>query len=291
MNTTTSHEVLTGKMKVFTRTWLPENIETRANIILVHGIGEHSGRYKHVAEYFTSSGFAIYAFDQIGHGKSDGKRGVESYPQVYDIITNLKYRIKAKQPDLPIILYGHSMGGAIVLSYGLNHPEGLKGVIATSPAVGMADPMPDKTIQFMKILKKIIPNFTIVNGLNLSGLSQDPEIAEEYSADSLVHNRVSLRLGLDLIQTGHDLLANVNVYPIPLLILQGDKDILVNPGTTDEFAKKIKGKITYKKIVGGYHELHNEPNKKEIFQTFTGWIDHLIKNKEEIRTYESKSIE
>lgn len=291
MEETTSFKVLTGKMKVFTRTWLPENIETRANIILVHGIGEHSGRYEHVAEYFTSSGFAIYAFDQIGHGKSDGKRGVESYQQVYDIITNLKYRIKAKQPDLPIILYGHSMGGAIVLSYGLSHPEGLKGVIATSPAVGMADPMPDKTIQFMKILKKIIPNFTIINGLNLSGLSQDPEIAEKYTADSLVHNRVSIRLGVDLIQTGKDLLANMTVYPLPLLILQGDKDILVNPAATDEFAKKVKGKVTYKKIAGGYHELHNEPNKKEIYQTLTGWIDQVIKNNEEIRTYESKSTE
>jgi alpha-beta hydrolase superfamily lysophospholipase len=276
MNTTTSYETLTGKMKIFTRTWLPENIEPRANIILIHGIGEHSGRYEHVAEFFTSAGFAIYAFDQIGHGKSDGKRGVESYQQVYDIITNLKYRIKAKQPDLPIILYGHSMGGAIVLSYGLNHPEGLKGVIATSPAVGMADPMPDKTIQFMKILKKIIPNFTIVNGLNLSGLSQDPEIAEKYSTDPLVHNRVSLRLGLDLIQTGRDLLANTMVYPLPLLVLQGDRDLLVNPAATDEFSRKIHGRITYKQIAGGFHELHNEPDKNEILHGIIAWIDQTI---------------
>lgn len=281
MKTETSFDIFSGSNKIFMQSWLTEDKTTIASVILVHGIGEHSGRYQHAAEFFSPFGLEFYTFDQIGHGKSSGKRGAESYQQVFEIITNLINRLRNKQPDIPILLYGHSMGGAIVLAYGLDHPEFISGVIASSPAIGLANPLPDRVFQFLGLMMRLFPDLTIQNGLNLQGLSQDPSVAEKYLSDPLVHNRVSLRLGIDLYKTGKRLL-DQSTYPLPLLLLQGDKDILVDPNATDRFAEKIRGNVTYHRITGGFHELHNEPNKEEIFMKILNWIHATIKDEREI---------
>lgn len=275
METKTSFDVIAGNFKIFMQSWLPDDHETIAKVILVHGIGEHSDRYQHVAAFFTPLGLEFHTFDQIGHGKSSGKRGAESYQQVFEIITHLKNRLSNEEPDVPILLYGHSMGGAMVLAYGLNHTEKIHGIIASSPAIGLANPLPEHLVQVLKLLMRLFPDLTIQNGLNLQGLSQDPAVSERYIADPLVHNRVSLRLGLDLFNTGKFLLDQTS-FPLPLLLLQGDKDILVDSYATDQFVEKIKGQVTYHRISGGFHELHNEPNKEDIFNRIQGWIQTTI---------------
>lgn len=145
---------------IFTKTWLPDGTP-RANIILVHGIGEYCERYEHVCEFLTGIGCAVYGFDHIGHGKSDGKRGCMSYADAYEIINTIKAQLLEQMPEIPVILYGHSMGGGVVLSYGLSYSEGLKGIIATSPAVGMANPMKPGVVRMLRVLKKIAPNLTV----------------------------------------------------------------------------------------------------------------------------------
>lgn len=264
-----------GGENIFTKTWLPEGTP-KANIILVHGIGEYCERYQHVAQFLTSQGYALYAFDHVGHGKSGGKRGCMSYEDAFDLIDRIKNELIASQPEIPVIVYGHSMGGGVVLAYGTGHSENVRGIIATSPAVGMANPMNKPTVAFLRFLKKIAPNMTVSNGLPQDGLSHDTQVNRTYAADPLVHDKVSVTLGLDLMDWGDRMLAYDKPYPVPLCIAQGTDDRLVDPVATDTFAKKVKGDITYKSFPGAYHELHNEPNKQELFDFLSSWLEKVI---------------
>lgn len=260
---------------IFTKTWLPDGTP-RANIILVHGIGEYCERYEHVCEFLTGIGCAVYGFDHIGHGKSDGKRGCMSYADAYEIINTIKAQLLEQMPEIPVILYGHSMGGGVVLSYGLTYSDGLKGIIATSPAVGMANPMKPAVVRMLRVLKKIAPNLTASNGLPADGISHDRAVVEKYQSDPLVHDKVSVTLGLDLMDSGERVAAWDREYPVPLLVAQGNEDQLVDPVAAENFALHAKGNVTYKRFEGGYHELHNEPDKQELFDVFARWIDDLI---------------
>lgn len=260
---------------VYSKTWLPE-IESKANIILVHGIGEHCSRYQHIASFLTEKGFSVYGFDHIGHGKSDGTRGAMRYENGYEIINLIKNKLISESPKVPIFIYGHSMGGAIVLAYGYQFPENVAGIIATSPGLGMANEMSPTTVSFLRILQKIVPNFTIKNGLPLEGLSHDKEVITAYQNDPLVHDRVSLSLGLDLIDTGKRLRTEKKPYPVPLLLVQGTEDKMVNSKATDEFASGLIGDVTYKRFEGGYHELHNDLVKQELFELIASWINQKI---------------
>ena len=265
---------LAGK-KIYTKTWLPEG-KARVNIILVHGIGEYCERYQHVAEFLTGIGCAVYGFDHLGHGKSEGKRGCMSYADAFEIINKIKADLTAKDPETPVIVYGHSMGGGVVLAYGTKYPENVKGIIATSPAVGMANPMNPGVVKALRLLQKIMPNLTVSNGLPADGISRDKTVVEKYASDPLVHDKVSATLGLDLMDWGDRVAAYDKPYPVPLLVAQGSEDRLVDPVAAEQFALKAKGDVTYRRFEGGYHELHNEPNKQELFDVFAEWIGRIL---------------
>ncbi len=257
--------------KIYTKTWLPDEA-LRVNIILVHGIGEYCERYQHVAAFLTGIGCAVYGFDHIGHGRSEGKRGCMSYDDAFSIINSFKSELLEKNPQIPLIIYGHSMGGGVVLSYGTKYPEGVSGIIATSPAVGMANPMSPSMVKLLRILKKIAPNITVSNGLPADGISHDRSVVEKYQSDPLVHDKVSVTLGLDLMDWGDALSAYDKAYPVPLFVVQGTEDRLVDPVAAEKFATNLKGNVTYKRFEGGYHELHNEPNKQELFDAIADWL-------------------
>ena len=279
MKTQEGTRLMKDGRKVYTKTWLPER-NPRVNIILVHGIGEHCGRYEHVAQFLTDNSYAIYGFDHIGHGKSDGKRGCMTYDDAFSIINSLKNELLEQDPNLPIIIYGHSMGGGVVLAYGTKYSENVTGIIATSPAVGMAKPLKPSEIKMYRFVKKIAPNFTASNGLPLDGLSHDKQVTENYQKDSLVHDKVSVALGLDLMDWGDAIAAYDKEYPVPLFVAQGTKDTLVDPAATEKFALNVRGNVTYKRFEGGYHELHNEPNKQELFDAMAHWIDRVTMKQE-----------
>ena len=261
--------------QIYTKTWLPDQTP-KANIILVHGIGEYCERYGHVAEFLTGIGCAVYGFDHPGHGKSEGKRGCMRYADAFEIINTLKGDLTKKYPEIPLIIYGHSMGGGVVLAYGTKYPEQVKGIIATSPAVGMANPLKPGFVRMMRILGKLTPDLTISNGLPADGISHDKAVVEKYQDDPLVHDKVSVALGLDLYDWGNAVAARTEPYPVPLLVAQGSEDRLVDPVAAENFALHAKGNVTYKRFEGGYHELHNEPNKQELFDAMAQWIDKVI---------------
>lgn len=265
-------------VKIYGQEWKPEG-KPKAAIAMVHGLGEHSGRYDHVAEAFTAAGYSLTAFDLRGHGKSEGVRGhAPSYALIMEDITHNIELAREHFPGLPVFIYGHSLGGNLTLYYCLTQKPQLKGAIVTSPGLATATPVPAVKLALGKMMYNLMPAMQMDNGLLRSGLSRDPEVEKKYSADPLVHGKISARLALDLINNGKFIVDHAAEFPIPLLLMQGTGDLLVNPPMTKKFANAAPlAKITYKEWEGLYHELHNEPEKAQVLKTMTDWLDLELK--------------
>lgn len=264
-----------SSLNIYAQEWEPE-IESRGSIALVHGLGEHINRYDHVANFFNRSGFGFVAFDLPGHGKSDGVRGhFKSYDDVMNNIDRLIEETKKRYPGKPCFLYGHSLGGNLVLYYALSRNPELAGVIATSPGLAADTPLPAWKTALGRIMYRIYPSFQMENGLDLDRLSRDPAIKAAYIADPLVHSKASARLGMDLFDHGQWILDNAEKFPLPLLLMQGSEDHLVNVKSTIALSKRVPN-ITFKMWEGSYHELHNEPNKAEVLDYMLNWINSRL---------------
>jgi alpha-beta hydrolase superfamily lysophospholipase len=264
-------------LKLFGQEWTPDG-KLKAVVCLVHGMGEHAGRYQHVAQKFTDNSYALAAMDLRGHGKSEGLQGhTPSYDIMMDDIQHLVNEAQKRHPGIPTFIYGHSMGGSLVLYYCLTRKPQLTGAIVTAPGLAPAAPLPAPKMFLARVMSSIGPTFRMANDLDLNGLSHDPAVKEAYTHDPLVHGMVSARLGMELINNGQWMIEHAAEFPIPLLLMQGTADRLVNPAATAEFAAKLKGDFTYKTWPGFYHELHNEPEKEEVFKVMLDWLAAHIK--------------
>lgn len=262
--------------KIFYQIWLPEK-EATGIIALVHGLGEHSGRYAHVAEFFTSQGFGIIAVDTYGHGQTTGKRGHADFMKAYmEQITHLLELARQTIPNKPVFLYGHSMGGALVLNYVFRYKPAINGLIATAPAVRPGFKVPDLLLIIGKIARAIAPSFTQANSLDLDNLSHDREVIEKYKADPLVHNQVSGMVGISLIEWGEWLLQNAKNSTIPILIMHGTKDKLTSYEASKLLASRIQGDVTFKSFENLFHEIHNEFEKQTVLNDMLAWIKKHI---------------
>lgn len=264
-------------IRLFGQYWLAEKT-ARANIVLVHGVGEHSNRYAHVAKAFAEADFNVFTFDQRGHGKSDGKRGyVPSYEILLEDIQVVINDARARTTGaLPVILYGHSMGGNEVINFALRKNVPLKGVIATSPALLLTNQSPLK-ISFGKLMKKILPGMIMKNGLLRAGLSRDQAVIDAYDKDPLVHDLISVSLGIGMYESGAWALEHAKDLKYPLLLMHGSKDQLTDCNGSIKFAELApKELVKFVLWEGYYHETHNEPEKETVIQTMIDWINQII---------------
>jgi len=266
-------------LKLFFQEWQPEN-ESKAVVCLMHGFPEHSSRYAHVAAFLTKAGFALLTFDLRGHGKSQGKRGhVSSYESFFDDIAVLEEEARNRFPGKPIFFYGHSFGGNLVLNYALRRKPKIEGVIATSPWLRLAyDPPPLKLI-IACIANKLIPSLTSPSGLETKALSRDPKIVSAYENDPLIHNRISSHMYLSIVEAGEWALDHANEFALPLLIVHGGSDRITSAEASRQFANRVPGNCTYKLWPGLYHEIHNEPEKNEVFAFIINWLNDRINAK------------
>lgn len=264
------------KLPVYAREWAPP--VAKGAIVLVHGLGEHVQRYSHVAQSLTGAGYSLVGFDLPGHGKTPGTRGhIPSYPMVMDLITRMLEETNAKYPHLPHFLYGHSLGGNLVLYYAIHEKPRLSGVIVTSPGLGTSVPVPAWKTALGKVLYNMAPSFQMDNGLDITGLSHDQAVVEAYRKDPLVHPKVSTRLGLDTLANGRWIVEHASEFPpVPLLLMQGSADRVIDPKLTKRFADCFRGDLSFKMWEDGYHELHNEPNKQEVLKTMIEWLDEHL---------------
>lgn len=263
---------ISDDQQILTRWCLPES-KLAGMLLVVHGLGEHSRRYAtHFSEFYTGHNFGVAAFDLPGHGKSTGKRGhIENPIWLLEIIDRLIQMIQDRFPDLAIFLYGHSFGGEIALWYSLVRNPAVKGVILSAPLIGPKDPVPLSKLFLAQTMDKIFPSFTMVNGLQIELLSRDPDIVNQYRTDPLVHNKVSARTGMMIINRGNWISRHIHENRQNMLLLVGEKEAIVNPDAIHRLAQK-EPSIHLKIWPGLYHELHNEPEKLDVMNYCINWM-------------------
>ncbi len=260
----------------------PAKDTPKAVLCIVHGHGEHIERYTHVANALNAAGYSVIGYDHRGHGQSDGARGhIPSYELLLDDMTRFREEVAAYYPNIPHIVWGHSMGGNIVLNYMLRNSDKLgnqlKGVIATGPWLKLAFEPPAIQLFLGKMMDKIKPDFTQESGLDTSALTHDPNVVRAYEEDSLVHGKVSARLMVSMVESGLWALEHAAEFPLPLLLMHGGADRITSSAASKEFAEKAPAEQTTLKIWDGfYHELHNELEKDAVFQTIIDWMDDLL---------------
>lgn len=261
-------------IKFFGQYWKAN--ETKAVVVLVHGMGEHSTRYVHLAKKLTSNNYSLVSFDHFGHGKTEGKRGHN--PNFNAVLESITYVIdKAKElfPKQPIFLYGHSMGGNAVINYVLKINHNLKGVIATSPFLKLAFEPPKIKLAVGKLLQKIAPSITMGNELEAAHISRDKVEIDKYINDPLVHDKISPNFSLTFIDTGKWAIANASKLQTPMYLLHGTDDKIIDYKGTQEFANNSDNS-TLKLYYGGYHELHNDLCKEEMLEDVVNWLNSQL---------------
>jgi len=248
--------------------WDPPG-KSRGTVCLHHGHGEHAGRYHHVARAFARAGFAFLAFDARGHGRSGGPRGHSpSYARLLDDLD----LVLARAPAGPRLLYGHSMGGQIVLTRLLRDSGGFSGAIITGAWLRLAFPAPAGKVLLARLLYALAPSVTLPTQLEQAALSRDPAVVAAYAADPLVHDRISFRLGIDLLDGGTSILRRAGELRTSLLLMHGEADRIMDCAATrtvhDRAGSTDK---TLRLWPGLYHEIHNEPEWETVVEVATRW--------------------
>jgi alpha-beta hydrolase superfamily lysophospholipase len=178
----------------------------------------------------------------------------------------------AAHPGLPRFLYGHSLGGALVLNHALRRRPDIAGAIVTGPGLRPARPQPPLKLILGRALVRSVPALPLDNGLDRTGISRDPAVCAAYRDDPLVHGRVSARFGLDILTSGEWALAHAAEFAYPLLLVQGSDDRIVSPDATREFAEAAGPGVTFQVWDGLYHECHNEPERADVLEAMVAWL-------------------
>jgi len=257
---------------LFAQSWSAEGAATGV-VCVVHGIGEHSGRYGHLVSVLMRAGYYVEAFDLRGHGRSDGRRGHTPIDETMDDIELVLNDTRQRFGSIPCFLYGHSLGGLLVLAYTLHRRPPLAGVVASGSALHTALREQRAKVFAVRVFGRLLPRVTLPSGLDDSLLSRDPEVVAAYRADPLVHARGSLGFARGVMSAIDWTNANAERFPVPLLILHGGADRLTYPAGSRAFAGMVPGDCTLNIYEGLYHEIHNEPERQQVFFDLIHWLD------------------
>ena len=250
----------------------------RGLVVLVHGFGEHSGRYlQDVIPMFTDSGLAVLFYDNFGHGKSGGKRGhCPSYGALMELLAEMLEKSGALFPKVPQFLYGHSMGGNLVINYALRNESSLTGIIASSPYLRLAFQPPKWKMVLGKAMLKIWPSLTMPSGLDPNGISSIGKEVALYKADPMVHDKVSPMFSFPIIEAGEWAIANAANLRLPTLLIHGTADPIIDFNGSAEFHKNNPDFTTLELFKDGYHELHHDRCREEVFNVIQSWLQQQL---------------
>ncbi len=261
---------------LYAQAWEPDSA-SKAVVCLVHGLGEHSGRYQHVARAFNAAGYSVLAFDLRGHGKSGGPRGHTPSEEAYISDIDCLMQTAAQQhPGKPCFLYGHSLGGLLVLFYALRRRPGVKGVISSSPALRTPLTAQKAKVLLSKTLGPVLPTVSMATGLDAGQISHDPQVIQIYRDDPLVHDRATFAMAAGMIRAIDWTWAHAADFPAPLLLMHGTGDQITYSQGSQEFAALVKVPVTVKLWEGLKHETHNEPEQQQVLACMTGWMDQQL---------------
>ena len=265
------------KVSLYYQGWMPEG-EVRAVLLVVHGLAEHSGRYMNLVNRFVPLGYAVYGIDHIGHGRSEGRRlFVERFADYLEPLATYADMVRSWQPNKPIFLVGHSMGGLIGALHLTAHQDKLAGAVLSGPSVKAPGNVPKAVILIGRALSILFPRLGLLR-LEAEGVSSDPAVLKAYLDDPLVsRGKMTARLGAELLGAMVRIGVEANRITLPLLILQGGADRLVDPSGAQLLHERVSS-LDKKLIVyeGFYHEVFNEPQHGRVLSDVEQWLEERL---------------
>jgi acylglycerol lipase len=260
-------------LQLFYREWLPD-AEARAVVAVIHGYGDHSGRYGDLAAHLTGGGYAVCAYDLRGHGRSHGPRGYVAHFSDYveDTRTFLDL-VHERLPRKRVILFGHSLGGLVALNYAEENPGEVPALVLSSPFLKMRLKIPGWRMRFVRVAAAVTPSSPIANPLSGEMLSRDPEQAAAYDADPLVHHVATAGWAGEVLQAQARAQQCAQAVSCPLLVIYSADDPIADPAATDQFgvAATIQDK-TVLRYEGYRHETFNDLGKEVVLGELDAWL-------------------
>jgi acylglycerol lipase len=266
-----------GGLRLYWHAWLPEG-DVHATIIVAHGYGEHGGRYGNLVERLVPLGFAVYALDHRGHGRSEGPRGhVGRFAEFIADLHAFRVRVEEEQRGKPLFMLGHSMGGLITTHYLLVHSSGVAAGVLSSPAIGLAKEPPRLLRWLGRVLSWIAPRASFQTDVDPTVLSHDPSIGLAYSADPLVHRRASARFFTELKGAMRSAQERAGEIHVPVVVLQAGDDRLVDAAATEAFFAAVGSEQKEIHLYDGFfHEVFNETEKNRVFLDLERWLEARV---------------
>lgn len=264
--------------RMFGCEWLPEaGRPVKAVVGIVHGMGEHAGRYDHVAAELTAAGYAAISFDQRGHGRTEGKRGhAPRYAALLEGVDWLLREAERRHPQLPRLLYAHSMGGNLAINYVLRRKPPIAGAVITGPWLKLAFQPPRLQVVLGRIVERLYPRYTNARPMVAEHLTSDPEMVRRYVEDPLGHGSITAAFFFGVQRAGLWALAHASELTIPLLLLHGGNDKVTSISASRKFAEQAGSLCEFREWPDYRHELHNETGRDKVLAAVIGWMDARI---------------
>ena len=263
----------TGDLNLYYQCWLPAD-EPRAILVVVHGLADHSGRYSNLVNHLVPRGYAVYSFDQRGHGKSDGVKGyVDRFSSFVDDLDIFFRLVRSRHPDVKTFLVGHSVGGTVAAAYTILHQDEFDGLILSGALLGTPHDVAAGTILAARILSRILPK-TGLYFIDANGISQDKSVVKAYLEDPLVYQgKIRARLGVEIIEAMDAANRQSPDIHLPILVMHGTADPISEPENSKTLYQKASSADKILKLYEGYyHEIFNEPRRERVFTDMESWL-------------------
>lgn len=258
--------------------WPLSEGESKGTVLVVHGLGEHAGRYHHAALQLNSWGFDVRSYDHYGHGDSAGQRGdiPTSMRLVEDLTEVVEDTRRLMQPGKPLVLLGHSMGGTVAATWVREKLGRVDALVLSSPAF---DPGLNALQKFLlRVMPRIAPHLCVANGLNPKMVCRDPAVVKAYTSDPLVHKRISPLLAQFISEQGARCIAAAKDWRVPTLLMYAGSDTLVSPAGSRAFASVAPSALVQSQCFDAmYHEILNDPQKDQVFALLRTWLAQRLR--------------
>jgi alpha-beta hydrolase superfamily lysophospholipase len=264
-----------GGLRIHTDAWSDERAPSRAVVVVSHGAGEHAGRYRHVVERLAPYGFALYALDHRGHGRSEGRRAViDRMANAIADLDRLVEQAATERPGLPVYLLGHSLGGCIAIAYALEHQRRLAGLVLSAPAAALEAASP-AVRALSRVLSTIAPNLPVM-AIDATAISRDPDEVRAYLDDPLVyHRKLPVRTVAEAARAIESFPSRAPTLQLPLLVMHGSDDRLTPPAGSHMIHERAGSADKTLQIYAGlYHEIFNElpADREQVIADLASWL-------------------
>ncbi|MCA9520944.1 MAG: lysophospholipase [Myxococcales bacterium] len=259
-------------LRIFCRELLVD--APRAELLIVHGFGEHSGRYGHVMSYFAERGYSASAIDVRGHGRSDGRRGhCDRFSAFYDDVDALVDHVRGRASGAPLVLVAHSHGGLVGLGYSVNRDHPFAALVVSAPLLRLKLPVPIWKTAAARFLSRVAPSLALGNEIRSEDLTHDPQMVAAHKADDLCLEVATSRWYTEMVAAQGALVDRVAELVTPLLLMQGSADKLVDPEATRHFFELVPAESKELQWYDGfYHEIFNETDRARVLADVERWL-------------------